>query len=138
MGFLTRLSMMFARFMSGRNGMDNIAWSSMWGSIILSFVSMFLPLWGVTSLLSTALLVYAIWRMLSRNVSKRRTENMRWITFWEKARREISQFFARLKGMRTHRYFRCPSCKNRLRMKRGSGEKTITCPVCRHQFTKKA
>lgn len=138
MGFLTRLQMMFARFMTGRNGMDNIAWHGLWASVILSFLSIFLPLWGVTGLLSTVLLVYSLWRMLSRNVSRRREENTRWIQFTEKLSREVKQFFARLKGRKTHKYFRCPSCKNRLRMKRGSGEKTITCPVCRHQFTQKA
>ena len=138
MGFLTRLSMAFARFMTGRNGMDNIAWHGLWGSVILSLVSLFLPLWGVTSLLSTALLVYAVWRMLSRNVSKRQAENMRYIQFTEKNSREIRQFFARVKGMKTHKYFRCPACRNRLRMKRKSGEKMITCPVCQHQFRQKA
>lgn len=135
MGFLTRLQMAWARFMVGRNGMDNMAWHGLWGSVILQLLSMFLP---VTGLLSTALLVYSVWRMLSRNVGKRQAENMRYIQFTEKIGREVRQFFARLKGMKTHKYFRCPSCRNRLRMKRGSGEKTITCPVCRHQFTQKA
>lgn len=135
MGFLTHLQMAWARFMVGRNGMDNMAWHGLWGSVILQLLSMFLP---VTGLLSTALLAYSVWRMLSRNVSKRQAENLRYIQFTEKLGREVRQFFARLKGMKTHKYFRCPSCRNRLRMKRGSGEKTITCPVCRHQFTQKA
>lgn len=135
MGFLTRLQMMMARFMTGRNGMDNIAWHCLWGSVILSLLSAFLPLAG---LLSTVMLVYAVWRMLSRSVQRRQAENMRYIQFTEKISREVKQFFARLKGMKTHKYFRCPSCRNRLRMKRGSGEKVITCPVCRNQFTKKA
>lgn len=135
MGFLTRLQMAWARFMVGRNGMDNMVWHGLWGSVILQLLSMFLP---VTGLLSTALLAYSVWRMLSRNVGKRQTENLRYIQFTEKIGREVRQFFARLKGMKTHKYFRCPSCRNRLRMKRGSGEKTITCPVCRHQFTQKA
>ncbi len=134
MGFFTRLQMLLARFMAGRNGMDNIAWHALWGSIIVSLLSIFLPL----NLLSTALMIYAVWRMLSRNIYKRQAENMRYIQFTEKLSREVRQFFLRVKGMKTHKYFRCPSCKNRLRMKRGSGEKTITCPVCRHQFTQKA
>ena len=138
MGFLTRLSMAFARFMTGRNGMDNIAWHGLWGSVILSLLSMLLPLGGLTSLLSTALLFYSIWRMLSRNLPRRQAENSRYILFSEKVTREVRQFFQRLKNMKTHKYFRCPSCRNRLRMKRGSGEKTVTCPVCHNQFTQKA
>jgi len=134
MGFLTRFQMMMARFMVGRNGMDNLAYHAMWGAVIVSILSIFLPV----GLLSTALMIYAVWRMLSRNVSKRRAENERYVQFSEKVSREVKQFFLRLKGMKTHKYFRCPSCRNRLRMKRGSGEKLITCPVCRNQFTQKA
>ena len=135
MNFLTRFQMMMARFMTGRNGMDNIAWHALWGSLICSILSMFLPLVGYVG---TALLVYAVFRMLSRNISARQAENNRYILFTEKFTREAKQFFLRLKGMKTHKYFRCPSCRNRLRMKRGSGEKTITCPVCRNQFQQKA
>ena len=138
MGFFTRLGMAFRRFMVGRNGMDNIAWHGLWCSIILSLVSIFFNPWRVVNILSLVLMTYALWRILSRNVSKRRTENVRYIQFTEKVGREVKQFFLRLKGMKTHKYFRCPSCKNRLRMKRGTGEKLITCPVCRKQFTKKA
>ena len=134
MGFVTRMQMALARFMTGRNGMDNLAYHALWGSVIFSLLSIFLPV----GLISTVLLVYAVFRMLSRNIGKRQAENARYIQFAEKVGREVRQFFARLKGMKTHKYFRCPSCRNRLRMKRGSGEKTITCPVCRHQFTQKA
>ena len=135
MNFMTRLSMRIARFMVGRNGMDHLAHHAMWGSVILSLLSLFLP---VPRICSTALLVYAFFRILSRNIAKRRDENRRYLEFWNNGVREVKQFFLRLKGMKTHKYFRCPSCRSRLRMKRGSGVKTITCPVCRNQFTKKA
>ena len=138
MGFFTRLAMAFGRFMVGRNGVDNMSWHAMWASIILSLATTIFGLGAIFSLLSSALMVYAIFRVLSRNVAKRREENQRYIEFTEKIVREVKQFFLRLKGMKTHKYFRCPSCRNRLRMKRGSGEKTITCPVCRNQFTQKA
>ena len=134
MGFFTRMQMALARFMTGRNGMDNLAYHALWGSVIFSLLSIFLPV----GLISTVLLVYAVFRMLSRNIGKRQAENARYIQFCEKLGREVRQFFARLKGMKTHKYFRCPSCRNRLRMKRGSGEKLITCPVCRNQFSQKA
>ena len=135
MGFFTRLAMAFSRFMVGRNGMDNMAFHALWGSVIISILSILLP---IPTIISTILMVYAIFRMLSRNVQKRREENTRYVAFIEKITREVKQFFLRVKGMKSHKYFRCPSCKNRLRMKRGSGEKTITCPVCGKQFTQKA
>lgn len=132
-----RLQMALARFMQGRNGVDNLGWHCMWGGLILSLASSFIriPLIGT---LGTALYIYAIFRMLSRNVGKRQEENRRYVQFFGKAKKEGTQFFLRLRGMKDYKYFRCPSCHNRLRMKRGSGQKHITCPVCRNEFDQKA
>ncbi len=135
---LTRLQMALARFMAGRNGVDTMVFHGVWGSVILSLLSIFLPLFGITSLLSSALIFYSVFRILSRNIPKRQAENLRYMQFTEKIRKEVQQFFLRLKNQKTYKYFRCPSCKNRLRTRRGSGEKTICCPVCQHQFTQKA
>ena len=137
MGFLTRLQMAMARFMAGRNGTDNIGWHASWAGLILMVLDIFVRT-GYLSLIAWVLYGYSLFRMLSRNVNKRRAENARYIVFTEKVKKEVRQFFLRLKGRKTHKYFRCPSCRNRLRMKRGSGLKQITCPVCRHQFEKKA
>ncbi len=134
---LTRLKMAFIRFMQGRNGVDNLGYHAIWAALILSILNMFLGA-ALPGLLSNVLYVYGIFRMLSRNLAKRQEENRRYTQFFEKVKKETTQFFLRLKGMKTYRYFRCPSCRNRLRLKRGSGEKHITCPVCRHQFDQRA
>lgn len=133
----TRFKMALERFMQGRNGLDNIAWHALWGGLILSLLDTFLGT-GLLGLLGNALYIYAIFRLFSRNTGKRQAENARYMQFCEKWTKEIRQFFLRLKGMKTYKYFRCPSCKNHLRIKRGSGEKHITCPVCRNQFDVKA
>lgn len=137
MTFWTRIKMALARFMTGRNGIDNLGYHALWGGLILSLADTFFGT-GLLGTVGLALYVYSIFRMFSRNVGKRQEENRRYVQFFEKSRKEVKQFFLRLKGMKTYRYFRCPGCKNRLRMKRGSGEKHITCPVCRHQFDQKA
>ncbi|MBQ8554386.1 MAG: hypothetical protein IJ438_00800 [Clostridia bacterium] len=134
---LTRIKMALVRFMQGRNGIDNIGYHALWGGIITSLLDTFLGP-GLLGLAGTVLYVYAIWRMMSRNTAKRQEENRRYVQFTGKIGKEVQQFFLRLKGMKTYKYFRCPSCKNRLRLKRGSGEKHITCPVCKHQFDQKA
>ena len=135
MTFMTRMKMALIRFMQGRNGPDNLGWHALWGGLILGLLEIFFP---PLSLVSTALYVYAVFRMLSRNVAKRQEENRRYVAFTQNISREVKQFFLRLKGMKTYKYFRCPGCRNRLRMKRGSGLKHITCPVCRNQFDQKA
>ena len=133
----TRIKMALAGFMQGRNGVDNLGWHALWTGLILSLVSSFLG----SMLLSHAgnvLYFSARFRMLSRNVVKRQAENTRYVSFMNNWQKELKQFFLRLKGTKEYKYFRCPACKNRLRLRRGCGEKHITCPVCKHQFDQRA
>ena len=133
----TRIKMALAGFMQGRNGVDNLGWHALWTGLILSLVSSFLGSM-LLSLAGNVLYFYALFRMLSRNVVKRQAENTRYVSFMNNWQKELKQFFLRLKGTKEYKYFRCPGCKNRLRLRRGCGEKHITCPVCKHQFDQKA
>ena len=133
----TRIKMAMARFMQGRNGVDNLGYHALWGGLIISLADTFIGT-GILGLLGNAMYIYAIFRMLSRNVEKRRAENTRYVQFTNNWQKEAKQFFLRLKGTKEYKYFRCPSCKNRLRLRRGCGERHITCPVCKHQFDQKA
>ena len=133
----TRIKMALAGFMQGRNGVDNLGWHALWTGLILSLVSSFLGSM-LLSLAGNVLYFYALFRMLSRNVVKRQAENTRYVSFMNNWQKELKQFFLRLKGTKEYKYFRCPGCKNRLRLRRGCGEKHITCPVCKHQFDQRA
>ena len=133
----TRIKMAMARFMQGRNGVDNLGYHALWAGLIISLVDTLIGL-GILGLLGTALYIYAIFRMFSRNVEKRQEENRRYVHFTNNWQKEVKQFFLRLKGTKEYKYFRCPACKNRLRLRRGCGEKHITCPVCKHQFDQRA
>ena len=129
--------MALAGFMQGRNGVDNLGWHALWAGLILLLVSSFLGSM-LLSLAGNVLYFYALFRMLSRNVVKRQAENNRYVSFMNNWQKELKQFFLRLKGTKEYKYFRCPACKNRLRLRRGCGEKHITCPVCKHQFDQRA
>ncbi len=133
----TKIKLALMSFMQGRNGVDNIGWHALWGGLIISLLGTILRI-GLLGLLGNALYIYALFRMFSRKVGKRQAENAAYVQLTEKYTREVKQFFLRLKGMKTYKYFRCPQCKVRLRLKRGAGEKHITCPKCSHQFDQKA
>ena len=75
--------------------------------------------------LSYALMIWAIFRALSRNTYKRYQEN-----------RTFLLFFDRLKD-RNNRYFDCPKCRQTVRVPRGKGKISITCPRCKEKFVRK-
>ena len=132
-----RIKMAIARFMQGRNGVDNLGYHALWTGLVIVIVNTFIGSL-ILGVIGNALYIYALFRMLSRNVAKRQEENRRYVRFVHNWKTEVKQFFMRLKGSREYKYFRCPACKTRLRLRRGCGEKHITCPVCKHQFDQKA
>ena len=73
MSFFSKMQNTVANWMQGRNGTDNLGFTALVAAIVFSLLSLFrLPL---ASLLSMLCYVYALWRMLSRNVAKRQEEN---------------------------------------------------------------
>ena len=115
-------------FMAGRYGTDRLNMAILCTGLVASILSMMIPTQPVNLILwalSYVLMILAIWRSLSRNTYKRYQEN-----------RKFLQFFDRLKD-RQHRYFDCPKCRQMVRVPRGKGKISITCPRCREKFVKK-
>ena len=113
------------RFMMGRNGMDTLAWALWLLAIAMELVGSIAGVEAL-SMLSLIPLYFALFRILSRNLEKRQAENQK-----------LTQFLSRLKGRKTHCYFRCPDCKTQVRVPKGKGKIKITCPACRNTFIKK-
>ena len=126
-----------ANFMAGRNGFDQLGLALLLAGIILSLIASFTGL-VILSYLGTAVYFWAIFRMFSRNLTKRRAENEKYMNFRRNFKSNTSQFFVRVKNSGKYKYFRCPQCKARLRLPRKVGEVTVTCGKCKNQFKKKA
>ena len=127
-GFGYKLKMALVRFMSGRYGTDKLNSVLLWTGLILCLVSMFLPIgWPnlTVSLLSQVFMIVAVLRCFSRNTYKRYQENRRFLFMLQK-----------LKD-REHKYFSCPKCRQSVRLPKGKGKISITCPRCREKFVKK-
>ena len=125
---LSRLKNGFRHFMLGRYGTDKLNMGILTLGVVCSLVAVFTPFLlvdAILTLLSYGLMLWAIFRMLSRNTYKRYQENRRYLRFLE-----------RLKD-RDHRYFDCPRCRQTVRVPKGKGKISITCPKCRETFTKK-
>ena len=137
MSILEKLKAGLQKFMSGRRGADELSMALLIAGLILSLLSGILRL-NILYFLGLALYVFAIFRMLSRNLEKRYAENAAYLKLWQGASSNTKQFFNRMKNMKKYRYFKCPECKSRLRLPRGVGEVTVTCGKCRHAFKQKA
>ena len=79
MSFFQRVGNAMARFMYGRNGGDRLGLATIWTAIVIDVVCLFIKgqqvLYLILSTLSTAMVLWALWRMFSRNLAKRRAEN---------------------------------------------------------------
>jgi len=137
MGFFQRLKMSLARFMQGRHGSDNLGMFTLITGLVCSLLGSFTGI-GLLSLAGMALYIWTLFRMFSRNHEKRMAENRKYIDLISNWKTKLSQFIKRIKNRRDYKYFRCPNCKVLLRMKRGAGEKDITCVRCGHQFRQKS
>lgn len=137
MSFLDKIKATFSRFAQGRNGADPLGMNLFISAMVLIIADSILQT-GILGTLAIAIYVWALFRMHSRNLEKRRAENDRFVSMRNQSRTSIRQFFVRLKNSRKYKYFKCPQCKSRLRMPRGIGEKTVTCSKCRRTFTQKA
>jgi len=126
--FTAKLSGLLRSFMMGRYGTDRLNMAILSVGLVASLLSVifrFAPVNMFLFLLSYGMMFWAIFRTLSRNTYKRYQEN-----------RKFLQFFGRLKD-REHRYFDCPKCRQMVRVPRGKGKISITCPRCREKFVKK-
>ena len=123
-------------FMAGRNGFDRLGIISLIAAIVIKNIAWFFRGWlyGAANLLALTLFGYTAFRVLSRNVAKRREENY-WLTrTLDNLRARHADHKARREQSRQYKFFTCPSCKNRLRVPRGKGKIQITCPRCGQRF----
>lgn len=126
------------KFMYGRYGSDQLNIVILITAIAISLTNSLLSLIfrnffvymriinPVLYLLMLALLGLGIFRMLSRNIYARQKEN-----------RKFRQILTCLKD-RKNRYYRCPKCKQIVRVPRGRGKINITCPKCGERFIRKS
>lgn len=125
------------RFFMGRRGMDQLGWALLITSVVFSFVASIFGI-GLLSLLSTAAWAYALYRMLSKNISAREKENNWFLSKYTPALSSFKQAQVRFKNRKIYLYYRCPNCRAWLKLPRNIGEKTVTCGKCSATFKKKA
>lgn len=123
----------FRKFMYGRYGVDrfsrDIILFSLFITLIASMTRSSLLLW-----LAYIPLFYAIFRILSRDTQKRARENYIYADLIRKVKVRAKNTKLLLVGTRTHKFYRCKGCRQMIRIPRGKGKISISCPKCRREF----
>ncbi len=123
----------FRRFMTGRYGGDQLALFLLVVSLILSFTGDLCRI-PLLILISYLPLGFALFRMLSRNIYKRRMENEKFMARISPMVSWLNQLKRNWAEAKIYRFYHCPNCKQRLRVPRGKGKLIIICPKCRTEF----
>ena len=124
------------RCMMGRYGNDRYNQFLMIVALILLVISYFGPHLFYT--IAIVLMIYAYYRLFSRQIAKRTAENQKYWQmemkvkgFFQKKKREVSQ-------LKDYHIYKCPNCKQKLRVPRGRGRIAIRCRKCGNEFIKKS
>ena len=146
-------------FQQQRRGLDELNRTMLIAALVLSIIGMIVSqsvgwLRMVLSLLSGALLVLIVIRMMSKNFNKRNQENMKYLTY-ETAVKDWFRRAFRAKGnagayqaprakragknptwaeLKQYKYLICPQCAQRLRVPRGKGRIRVTRTNCSNVF----
>ena len=130
------LSAMEQRYNIAEKLVNKQSYTSIMGNIgassaIISRVSLF-------TYLGAALLIFCYYRTFSRNISKRTEENYKFYTLKDRVDNKFKGWKEQWANRKVYHYYRCPQCRQKLRVPRGRGRIQISCPRCGTQFIKKS
>ena len=125
------------RFMYGRYGIDSFGKCTIWGSLIIMLIAGWTHN-NLLSLIALAGIIYSYYRMFSKKTYKRATENQKYLQMT----RGIRTFFYKQRNLmtqrKTHHIYKCPNCKQKIRIPKGKGKIEIRCPKCNTTFIKRS
>lgn len=123
----------------GRYGGDQLNFALLLLGLVLSLCSRLFPgpFYWAAYVLADALLVWAVFRMLSRNIPARQRENQAFWRMWGPVKSWFGFQKQKIAQRKQYKYFKCPECGQRLRAPRGRGKIEVTCQKCHKVFQTK-
>lgn len=132
-----RMKEKLQRFMTGRYGVDQLSKIYLGITMVLLVVSMFSRL-TILYLVAIVLLVYTYYRMFSKNISKMYAQNQKYLNFRYRAVAKRAAKKKEFEQRKIYHYYKCPGCKQKVRVPKGKGKICITCPKCKMEFVRKS
>ena len=123
--------------MQGRYGADQMGQMLSAVSMVFLIISLFSrnQAWFLLAVIG---IVYNYFRMFSKNISKRYAENQKYLKMTAGIRRNLASWKSQLAQRKIYHIYRCPGCKQKIRVPRGHGKIEIRCPKCNTRFVKKS
>ena len=122
-------------FMYGRYGTDQLSLALIGGGFAFYILYVFTRS-RLLYLVSLILYGIAAFRTLSKNHTKRRIENQKFMNLWYKLKNKWVGIRADFEERKTYKHFKCPACGQKIRIPRGRGKVEIRCPKCSNKFIK--
>ena len=125
------------KFMYGRYGTDELS------RLYLGLAMVCLVIYAVFGFAliyfaGILLIGYNLYRSFSRNAAKMSAQNQKYLSWryqrvvkWNNEKKHWAQ-------RKEYRFYKCPGCRQKVRVPRGRGRIAITCPKCRAEFIKKS
>lgn len=123
------------RFMLGRYGVDELNRCLMVVAMACVVLDLFLR-FRIFYLAGVLFLVVCYARMLSKNISKRFQENQKYLHYQFQVKEAFRKWKFKLQEARKFHIYKCPKCKQKIRIPRGRGKISIHCPKCGTDFIK--
>ena len=126
--------------MQGRYGADELSRTLMYIVLALFIIPIFTKGWVDTVCNTAAWIgwIYVIYRMFSRNHSKRWAENQKYLSFVNRIKGNMNRQKGYTQQRKTHHIYKCPGCGQKIRIPRGKGNIEVTCPKCKTTFMKRS
>ena len=123
--------------MQGRYGQDAFT-RFLLGAMLACVVLNLLVGSRFLSIMAWTLLIYAYFRLFSRNHAARYAENQRYLNATAKFRYWFDQQKRLKEERKYHHIYVCPKCRQKIRIPKGKGKIMVRCPKCRHEFQKRS
>lgn len=142
------------QFMQGRYGLDPFGKFLLIAGMLMTFASSFVGS-RIAYFLGIAMLIYAYFRITSKNHSKRFKENLKYEAVrakfsgiknpaaggrgsqknWAQKVKETGGAATEEDETKYYNFYRCRNCGQIVRVPKGKGTVKITCPQCGNSFT---
>lgn len=132
-GFRQRMT----RFMYGRYGNDQLSKMYLGLALVCLIVNLFtrLTVFYASGLL---LLIYSMYRSFSKDIAKMSSQNQKYLNWRYQTIAKYNNRKKHWAQRKEYRFYKCPGCKQKVRVPRGRGKIAITCPKCHVEFIKKS